>query len=219
MDRAIAEAHQFDLQACSFFITWQGVLSLVYTGFPVQVVALKDAIAKGCPELKAESPGSMWPKTSLGALRDGMALTRSQFDGLHALCAEHSAGLTELQAHFNTLTLVEYQCRSLEQIGSKQNHPLVGHSEHTMTEEELLYVQQVLKEADSAEYWEKRVVPPGNREGHYRDACSGRTLVGFLDSPQLKDRIRAFEAAVDSLLSGMYAWFDESSLHVTVRGL
>lgn len=31
--------------------------------------------------------------------------------------------------------------------------------------------------------------------------------------------IRAFQHQVDSVLPGMYAWFDEGSLHVTVRAL
>ena len=57
----------------------------------------------------------------------------------------------------------------------------------------------------------------------------GCTLVADLFTPvnnfdegkvsQLLQIIRAFRHQVDSVLPDMYAWFDESSLHVTVRAL
>ena len=57
----------------------------------------------------------------------------------------------------------------------------------------------------------------------------GCTLVADLFSPSsnsngdsisgLLEVITAFRYQVDSVLPGMYAWFDESSLHVTVRAL
>ena len=48
---------------------------------------LKRGIDSVCMELKAENPGSRWPKTSLAALRDRARLTPKQLETLNAICA------------------------------------------------------------------------------------------------------------------------------------
>lgn len=41
----------------------------------------------GCVQgLPRENPGSRWPKTSLGALKDGARLTPEQLQTLNAIC-------------------------------------------------------------------------------------------------------------------------------------
>ena len=57
----------------------------------------------------------------------------------------------------------------------------------------------------------------GGREGHYRDVNFGATLVARLK--RLPEALADFRNAVDAALPGMYVWFDDSSLHVTLRGL
>ena len=57
----------------------------------------------------------------------------------------------------------------------------------------------------------------GNREVHYRAGHVGSTAVTFL--PSVPPLLREFRAAVDSALPGMYCWFDDSSLHMTIRAL
>lgn len=47
---------------------------------------LKDALADTCKGLPPENPGSKWPKTTLGALRDGTRLTPEQLQQLNAIC-------------------------------------------------------------------------------------------------------------------------------------
>ena len=47
---------------------------------------LKRSIGDSCPALKAENPGSRWPKTSLAALRDRARLTPEQLQRLNTLC-------------------------------------------------------------------------------------------------------------------------------------
>ena len=50
----------------------------------------------------------------------------------------------------------------------------------------------------------------------------GCTLVADLDKSHqeyLFQIIKAFQHTVDNALPGMYIWFDERSLHVTVRSL
>jgi hypothetical protein len=58
-------------QACvlrpyCFFVSWQGVLTLAYRGFPQQLVQLKQQITDFYQGLPKESPGSKWPKTRCG---------------------------------------------------------------------------------------------------------------------------------------------------------
>ena len=57
----------------------------------------------------------------------------------------------------------------------------------------------------------------GGREPHYRDDAFGATLVARLR--RAPGAVAEFRAAVDAALPGMYAWFRDDSLHVTLRGL
>lgn len=56
------------------------------SGFPRALLDLKDALAGTCKGLPPENPGSKWPKTTLGALRDGTRLTPEQLQQLNAIC-------------------------------------------------------------------------------------------------------------------------------------
>lgn len=99
---------------------------------------------------------------------------------------------------------------------------------------------------DEQRYW-FHASRDGSREAHYKATHLGLTLIhdlqafhpgpGPASSPsseaihgtsgqhtlrygwQLPSAVRAFRAAVDAALPGMYVWFPESSLHVTVRSL
>lgn len=78
-------------QACvlrpfCFFVSWQGVLTLAYRGFPAPLVALKQQITDFYQGLPKESPGSKWPKTSLASLKEGKRLTPDQLQRLNQLC-------------------------------------------------------------------------------------------------------------------------------------
>jgi hypothetical protein len=70
----------------AFFISWQGVLTLAFDGFPPAILDMKQRIAAQHPALPPESSGSKWPKSSLGCLRDGVTLTLEQFETLNELC-------------------------------------------------------------------------------------------------------------------------------------
>lgn len=78
-------------QACvlrpfCFFVSWQGVLTLAYRGFPAPLVALKQQLTDYYQGLPKESPGSKWPKTSLASLKEGKRLTPAQLQRLNDLC-------------------------------------------------------------------------------------------------------------------------------------
>ena len=58
----------------------------------------------------------------------------------------------------------------------------------------------------------------GSRESHYRGTKLGATLVARVGDV-LPSAVKRFRRLVDCALPGMYAWFDQESLHCTVRGL
>jgi hypothetical protein len=74
------------LRPFSFFVSWQGVITLAYKGFPPALVNLKKDLTDYFQHLPKENPGSRWPKTSLGALKDGQRLTPEQLEQLNAVC-------------------------------------------------------------------------------------------------------------------------------------
>ncbi|KAL4423042.1 hypothetical protein ABPG77_002076 [Micractinium sp. CCAP 211/92] len=79
------------LEPAAFFVSWQGVLTLAYTGFTQPLINLKQRITAAHSSLPPENPGSKWPKTSLGSLRDGRRLTPDELALLCAICTEESA--------------------------------------------------------------------------------------------------------------------------------
>lgn len=66
------------------------------------------------PTLPKENPGSKWPKTSLGAVRDGKRLTPEQLELLLRICRDEgenlqSGGLKPLEV--NRAALCIFECR------------------------------------------------------------------------------------------------------------
>ncbi|PSC69962.1 plastid ribosomal S6 [Micractinium conductrix] len=85
------------LEPEAFFVSWQGVLTLAFRGFTAPLVDLKQRIYAAHPSLPAENPGSKWPKSSLGCLREGQRLTPEQLAALTAVCHEESAAFAALR--------------------------------------------------------------------------------------------------------------------------
>lgn len=56
------------------------------SGFPPALQQLKSCISQEFPGLPKENPGSLWPKTSLGAMKDDRRLTPDQLQGLNEIC-------------------------------------------------------------------------------------------------------------------------------------
>ena len=50
------------------------------------LVQLKQAVSAMHPSLPRENPGSKWPKTSLGAVKDRRRLTPAQLETLITIC-------------------------------------------------------------------------------------------------------------------------------------
>ncbi|GIL85232.1 hypothetical protein Vretimale_10728 [Volvox reticuliferus] len=227
------------LRPMAFFVSWHGVLTLAYSGFPPALMELKQAINQTVDGLPSEYSGSKWPKTSLGALHDKARLTPEQFERLNVICREESAKLSQ-QADkqavlVDQLTVVFYECRCLERRLLEHVvplHPTAPLDLRQPEASELDRVRGVVSEADSPEYW-FLASKDGSRESHYRSSNLGVTLVHDLAVLQGRPRaraaadygsdlpgiVRSFRDRVEAELPGLYRWFNDSSLHSTVRAL
>ena len=85
-----------------------------FRGFPPAVTQLKRVLDRMHPTLPKENPGSKWPKTSLGALRDDKRLTPDQLQHLLRICREEGAHLRSGALHpleVNRAALCIFECR------------------------------------------------------------------------------------------------------------
>lgn len=119
------------VSAGQFFISWNSVATLAYVGFSRTLTAIKRAIEEGIPGLKPENPGSRWPKTTLGCLREGVELTENQVHKLRKICVERSSELRSIDEcdrsmDIRELTCVTFHCRTLERRLASRVIPLEG---------------------------------------------------------------------------------------------
>ncbi|DBA70060.1 TPA: hypothetical protein ACH3X2_012307 [Trebouxia sp. C0005] len=208
-----------------------------YRGFSPALAGLKQELNSKHPELPRENPGSKWPKSSLGALRDNQRLTPEHLSVLLKLCRSFDESLQNEvdKVLVDHLLVVFYKCRSLEKYLELSKVPLSSEyqlDDSMPSQQEQDNVQAVLQEADHPSYWVS-ASKDGNRESHYRGPALGCTLVASLvgqnnhtnktldhnTGAQLTKVINQFRQQVDQFLPDMYAWFDDSSLHVTIRAL
>lgn len=218
----------FRMEPSAFFISWHGVLTVAFRSFPSSVFLFKQVLqedSRALDRLPLENPGSKWPKISIAALKDHAILSREQFEKLREICAMHSARLEGCSFPINKLTLVDFDCRSLEKVVYRRDIDLLPGDPFDMeSEDEERYssVRAILSEASLDDYFTSRIESSNsNRENHYRDRHSGRTLVAFLPSAAdaLRMEIKSLQAAVEESLPELYSWFSPADIHITIRGL
>ena len=199
-------------RAKSFFVAWNGVLTLAFDGYPSSLVSAKVELLKTCPALRKENSGSNWPKFTLGVLRDGLELTESQLDTLHTLCVKFHPILARSLWNFqpSAASVCVFQCRSLERllfrcdiplsqprsehldpypvlrlVGSASNcDGVIRTTNHLVSDTERERVCEVLSDFLDAprSLYLPYVNRPSNRESHYRNDHEEATLVCFLET-------------------------------------
>jgi hypothetical protein len=116
-----------------FFIAWNGVATLAYTGFPTHIEATKATINKEVVSLKSENAGSKWPKSTLGCLYDDRVLTIEQLQCLYDICHDISRQFDAfITPHptvsspisFSSMSIVLMANRSLQQLIYRTDIPL-----------------------------------------------------------------------------------------------
>ena len=249
-----AARERCELRPKQFFVAWSGALTLAWHGFPPEIEALKRDIASAFPALKPENPGSRWAKTTLGCLRDTKRLTPEQLERLGNICARFRSPLNEPTVSrqypdddgdgsgcvpVDTLSVITYECRSLERVVSEHVVRLQDAGTRTgstgsrsrrrldpPSAAERAVVDEVVAQFSDPKRDAKRyffdAARDGSRESHYRGTKLGVTLAARVAGSlprDLKQVLSEFRERVDDALPDMYAWFDDESLHCTVRGL
>ena len=218
--RALVRGDGCVLRPQTYFVAWNGVLTLVYAGFPPVLAGIKARLNEE-DGLPPENFGSRWPKTTLAALQDDAPpLSLAELTRLRALCEEHASKLS-LRVPVERLSFVSYDQRGLESVRERSDVALgsaVDDAEPSA--EEQSRVRGVLDEWSDLETYLPRVNQPGSRISSYRESSpAGQTLVAFIGASELRELVAPFRSAVDALLPGRYAWLDDASLHCTVRAL
>ncbi|KAI9343558.1 hypothetical protein BDR26DRAFT_858320 [Obelidium mucronatum] len=211
-----------------FFVAWRGVLTLAFTGFPNELVALKQRIQNEFgSSLPIENSGSKWPKMTLGCLRDSAKpLTQEQVDQLNALCEQMNTNLALLEDDFavSKISYVVFGCRSLEKVVVQADVELTHEDSsreielNAVSEEQKEAVEAVLQESQEKEAYLKEIQKEGHREKHYTEDHAEATIAVFLGTnPDVVAVLTQFQTAVDFLLPGYYRWFKHEALHCTLR--
>ena len=218
--RALVRGDRCVLRPQTYFVAWNGVLTLVYAGFPPVLAGIKARLNEE-DGLPPENFGSWWPKTTLAALRDDAPpLSLAELTSLRALCEEYASKLS-LRVPVSSLSFVSYDQRGLES-GVTRSDVALGSAvdDSEPSDAERARVRGVLDEWSDLETYLPRVNQPGSRISSYREASpQGSTLVAFIGASELRELVALFRSAVDALLPGRYAWLDDASLHCTVRAL
>ena len=208
-----------------FFISWNGVPTLAYRGFSPTLLDIKREIEERVPEMKPEYPGAKWPKTTLGALRDGRVLSMDDARTLLQICHDlkHEVG-SEAALEVSEVSAVVFYWRSLER--RLVTHPISlrtdqsSFADHAPPQENLEFVDSIMSQftEDNLVEYLPRLQAEGNRESHYRSTHVEATLV-FDIGNQLERLVQRFTEIVDRELPVAYRWFSPKSRHMTVRGL
>ena len=210
----------------SYFVAWNGVIALVYEGFPPGLASIKVSLAT--LPAAPEKFGSKWPKTTLAALRDEAPLTLEQLQQLKVVCAQHAAALPAA-VPLDSVSVIDYEQRGLERAVREHRellHPpssagsRAPHDARASAAEQER-VRGVLSEWDDAAAYLPKVNAPGARLASYREESpSGCTCVCYLPHHAgLLECLARFRTAIDEALPGRYGWLDDHSLHCTLRAL
>eukprot|EP01125_Pyxidicula_operculata_P020482 TRINITY_DN7580_c0_g1_i2.p1 TRINITY_DN7580_c0_g1~~TRINITY_DN7580_c0_g1_i2.p1 ORF type:complete len:173 (-),score=33.22 TRINITY_DN7580_c0_g1_i2:117-635(-) len=171
-------------------------------------------------------------------------MTLDELQKLHKLCDSYrDVLLLQNQQRFepNQISLVLFKNRALSRrvmtahipITPKYNieqssgtTPSLSPSPLVIDESSQKYVDTVLSEfenSDNLPTYLSNVNAPGYHAPHYLNDHCEATLVCFLSSSsssrELFKIIQQFRQDVDSLLPGLYEWFDDQDLHMTVRAI
>lgn len=223
---AVVESTQASvLRPAEFLIGYNGVPMLVYDGFSESLLKLKDRIV-GELQLPHENSGSLFPKTTLGALKKGTTLSLDDLLTLRRICDEMNIHIEREKVAFDVgeLAVVVFLCRSLENrllthsIGLRR---VVDEGLRTSIppDHSRRLVRQILDDfaLDNLPTYLSKVVGERNHEEHYRSPWVEATLIYQL--PSQPTFLETFEKAVDEALPGRFAFFRPASRHVTIRAL
>lgn len=253
----------FALIPYKLMVSWNGVLVVAFKGWPESVLNLKSKLNES-ELLVKENPGSMWPKCTIGCLKDRKRLKYEELVKLNELCEEFNN--EELRSeemrkrlYFRKLNITVYESRSHERVlvsekiaatvyrdlGKGKNKkkkrlekfpfgpPELSFDSCVYQSEEERVKGIYFETLDPETYW-FNASKDGNREKHYREPKIGSSIVAWIreaeawntsftsfraDEWHLTRALKGFEDKVKRALPGLYCFFDQESLHVTIRAI
>lgn len=227
IDNIVRRYPATSIKPAELFLSWHGVLTLVYENFSTSLLGLKDDLTKQVPGLVAENEGSKWPKTTLGVLKDDRVLTLEEITTLRDCCDHyHKSIARQPPFQIEKVSAVLFHCRSLEHRLITYTIPLScgrvddDDDDATVVIEHRAFVTKTMRQFSRSNLGKYlfHVQAGGCRETHYRTPCVAATLVidigDYLDSV-----LQAFIRDVGLVLPGTYTWFETKSRHITVRAL
>ena len=170
------------LTARRAFVAYNGVISIIYDGWPPQVETLQDTIERRLGEMHEEdrfketqlllkaSSGSLFPKTSLGALCDECTLTHEEYTQIDDICIRWGAGFELLLDALSLSTYVDRQQLHIvhdRELVLREDLAAIGF-EATLAKDQKNRTRKVLAETKLPNYLEK-VNEPGHRASHYKE--------------------------------------------------
>jgi len=179
---------------CPLFVAWNGVIVLVYAGFPPSLITTKEQLSSvggnGLPKLKQENFGSKWPKTTMAAVFDNAPdMTIEELTRLKQMCQDYGKKIADSISNairINQLSLVQYECRSLEKLYHRVDISLdndtgfayATHLQPSVKEREV--VNSVVGEWSRSplEEYLPKVNQPGSRMSSYRQSLSSSSTKG-----------------------------------------
>ena len=212
------------LRPARFFVAWHGVMTLAFAGFTSAILHLKKDIEALDVVFEPEHPGTRWPHTTLGALKDKEELSLEDLNLLYNICTSFDNQLWESDIQFEVkqLNWIRYECCSLEKRLETQSLPFnpALPVDEEIPDHHSREVETILSPFSRSKlpmYWHA-VSMRGHHEGHYRAPVEDTTLV--FDWPdQQPELIQTFIDTIEAHLPGRYVWFEPRSRHVTIRSL
>jgi len=210
----------------SLFVAWNNVIVFVFNGFSPSLVLVKQQLDETLPNLKTEKFGSQWPKMTLAAEKDGLKpLAIDQLERLQQICQLHASAIFDesLTLDVKTISIVDYKHRSLENICQRLDFQLSDEYDPALPSDiELGKVDNVVAEWSDLETYLPKINASGSRISSYRgEPPSGYTCVTFLHPLpiSLATKLANFQDAINAAFPDRYEWFDNESLHCTLRSL
>ena len=105
-----------------FFVAWNSVIVLVFTGWPEPIDTMKSELSSSCT-LCQEYFGSKFPKITLGCVKDGVVMTPKLLAKVRKLCAQNQPPSDSVFC-IDALSVVLWENRSQESIIYEKIIPL-----------------------------------------------------------------------------------------------
>lgn len=192
------------LKPKSFFVAWNSVITLVFTGWPEPIDTMKTELSSSCTICK-EFFGSKFPKITIACVKDGVEMTPKLLSKIRNLCQQFIIPKDYVLC-MDALSIVLYENRSQESVIYSKIIPLNKNHKFMGSPRPLLLN---MDEEDDAPY-----LRSANRTSHYRSLVIGSSIVHQLIA------CPKFIIDFQSLLpKDIFDTFSPHSLHITVRAL